>query len=591
MTPQLDPREGLIVEYVRARGRLEMPPDLVVSVIDAARGAPQQRASWFGAFAPTLAAVASVVLIAVVAGLLSQPTTGPAPAPSISASTSPSSATTSGAPQAATPATMIVGPATCTDVRDGLSVTVPPGWYTNAATPALPACRWFAREPFEASAPDDDPPWAAVSLDVEPSKFAVPEGPLLRQETTIAGHAALRLELRAEESGRDGGPDPRLYMYVATLGAAPESAPSLTIRTSTGRPGDYSANRDFVDQLAAGLTLSAPIGSQPLPMLQAAIHETNDIVSDGTFSLGYSDGTTVYSETLTRDKLQTSGWFGPFGESFLRIGSDGGRSTLSIMALTDKAPRTIQTDDAQILAATLSPDGDWIYFARASAAADLGVWRVPANGGGPVQVMNSDTTRPMPPGRLATPFTWTPDGKLLVVQHCRGDRGDDCTWTLISAATGAVVREVVPSQPVGLLVGIANDRLLAGRDCDGLSCTSSLVDFATGATSRADQPGARETLIESEAGPILLQDSGTGASGYRITATELETGRSWTAYQTGGPGRVLVTLERAFGGVQLQPGWFALAMEGQLGTQHVGPPLLVNAVDQRQIELANLGEK
>jgi hypothetical protein len=77
----------------------------------------------------------------------------------------------------------------------------------------------------------------------------------------------------------------------------------------------------------------------------------------------------------------------------------------------------------------------------------------------------------MPPGRLATPFTWTPDGKLLVVQHCRGDRGDDCTWTLISAATGAVVREVVPSQPVGLLVGIANDRLLAGRDCDGLSCT------------------------------------------------------------------------------------------------------------------------
>ncbi len=84
----------------------------------------------------------------------------------------------------------------------------------------------------------------------------------------------------------------------------------------------------------------------------------------------------------------------------------------------------------------------------------------------------------------------------------------------------------------------------------------------------ADGSGQRETLIESRVGPILLRDSGPSYGSYRVTATELDTGREWRAYETGGPRRMHVTLERPFGGVQLAPGWFALAEEGQFGTGH-----------------------
>lgn len=598
MSRHLDARDDLIVEYLRSRGRVDVPPDLVLSVVDAARTLPQQRATWFGAFLPAVAAVASIALVVIVAGLLSQqPSTGPSPSTSNPASLTPSSPASIAAsprPGAATPAEMIAGPASCQDEGTGLSVPVPEGWYTNGATSALPGCHWFAREPFEATSLDREPSAAAITIDFDRADVVVPQNPLLQQETTMAGHPALRLELRAEESEGDGGPDPRLYLYVADVGGS-DSPPSLRIVTSTGRPGDYSENRKAVDQLAATLTLSLPKPGERMPELQASVHETNDVVTDVTFNMGYSDGIVVYSDAISRDELGTSGWFGPYGERFVRIGFDGRAYSLSVLDLADGSPREIRTDEAQILAATLSPDGKWVYFTRTDATSgqDLGVWRQNLTTADVAQILKPNPARPTTPSQRGSTFTWTPGGALLVVQHCRGDRGDDCTWTLISNETGDVAGEVVPQTPAGLILGVANDRLLAGRNCDGQSCSSSLVDFETGSVTSvegADTGRSRETLIESDAGPLLIQDNGALASRYRITATELETGRSWTAYETGGPGRVLVTLERGFGGVELDQGWFALAQEGQLATRHHVPPMLVNAVDQRQIELANLGQ-
>ncbi len=328
------------------------------------------------------------------------------------------------------------------------------------------------------------------------------------------------------------------------------------------------------------------------PSLRAFLREVNDRPESLTFYLGLLDGTALYQETLSGSQLGEEAWFGPFGQAFLRLGVEGEQWTVDLLTTADPTPRRIHADDARITALTLSPDGAWLYLSRADAASgdDLGIWRLPVAGGDLSQVLEPDAQRPTPPRASASVLFWTPDGSQLLVQHCRGDRvpGDDCTWTRVRGGTGEALGEITPSAPAGIIVGIADDRLLAGADCDGLSCTASLVDFATGEVTDVDVPGARETLIESSAGPILLRDERSDIDGYTITATELDSGRTWTAYQTGAPIYELVTFEGGAGAVQLDPGWFAVAMEGQLGAAHAAPPVLVNALDGTQFVMTDL---
>lgn len=562
MSEGIERRDGLVVDYLRSRGRVDVPPDLVLSVVDAAHTQPQQRATWFGAFLPAVAAVASIALIVIVATLVSKPpSTGPAPAPSSSGSSERQTAS----PEASASQT---APARPTSSRVPAPTQVGLLTVESEARSSTESCTTQGEFTVKLVAKRADSVVSSIDV-VEDGTHEFPEG--FPRVVWPAGFSA-DLGSRVTIMSGDG-----------------------TVVVTEGQP--FALAGGSVDQDGYHVCLIdgkryPRRAEEAQPMLQVAVHETNDSVSDVTFYLGYSDGTTVYSETFTRDQLENSGWFGPFDGHFLRVSFEGGRSTVSELTLTGGTPRRVYTADGAFLAATMSPDGEWIYVSRSDAdlKEDVGIWRIGADGGEAVRILAPDADRPASPGQRGSLLTWTPDGNLLVVQHCRGDSGDDCTWSLVEGETGEVVRDVVPDQPAGLMVGIANDRLLAGRNCNGLSCTSNLVAFANGRLTSADGSGQRETLVESEVGPILLHDSGASYGSYRVTATELDTGREWTAYETGGPGRMLVTLERPFGGVQLEPGWFALAEEGQFGTQHFAPPLLVNAVDQRQVELVNLGD-
>jgi hypothetical protein len=72
-----------ILEYLRARGRVEPPVDLASSIVDAVADAPQRRTSHFALWLPAVTAVGAATLIAVVTILLGQaPNIGPSPAPS-----------------------------------------------------------------------------------------------------------------------------------------------------------------------------------------------------------------------------------------------------------------------------------------------------------------------------------------------------------------------------------------------------------------------------------------------------------------------------------------------------------------------------
>jgi hypothetical protein len=85
--------ERVVIDYLRARGRVEPPPGFVRSVMGAIDEAPPAR-SWFSAFLPAAAVAGAVAIIALTALLLGQnPNIGPGPTESAAASPSAISAT------------------------------------------------------------------------------------------------------------------------------------------------------------------------------------------------------------------------------------------------------------------------------------------------------------------------------------------------------------------------------------------------------------------------------------------------------------------------------------------------------------------
>ena len=78
-----------VLEYLRARGRGDPPPDFVGSVFSEIADAPQRHASWFAPFAPAAVAIGALVAVTVAAVLTfsSDPQVGPTPQPSHSMST------------------------------------------------------------------------------------------------------------------------------------------------------------------------------------------------------------------------------------------------------------------------------------------------------------------------------------------------------------------------------------------------------------------------------------------------------------------------------------------------------------------------
>jgi len=72
-----------IIEYLRARGRVEPPFDIADSIAEAVADVPQRRSSPFVMWLPAVAAVGAAAVIAVMTILLGQaPNIGPSPAPS-----------------------------------------------------------------------------------------------------------------------------------------------------------------------------------------------------------------------------------------------------------------------------------------------------------------------------------------------------------------------------------------------------------------------------------------------------------------------------------------------------------------------------
>lgn len=228
-----------------------------------------QRRGWLG-FSSVMPAfaVAAVLAIAIVAGLqfgrvLIEPPVGDEPPASAlpTASAVPSATPEATASAAATPSPspeIFPDGQRCTNDTDGYLVEYPSDWYANEEIPpsegldGIPACRYFAPEPFEVL-PNAGLP-SSVAIDFQRVADEPPMGgtEISSEQLTVDGRDAT---VREFETTGDGftPPGEMVYQYLISL----DGGDMLVVSTDSQRDGDYSEHREVLDLMMETLSLGS----------------------------------------------------------------------------------------------------------------------------------------------------------------------------------------------------------------------------------------------------------------------------------------------------------------------------------------------
>ena len=242
-----------IVEYLRARGRVEPPYDLADSIAEAVSEVPQRRTSPFALWLPAVAAVGAATVIAVVSILLAQePNIGPSPAPS--GSPAPS-ATDSLSTNLTQPGNVVEMPARDDEGRwgtirlergdefavepelslhDGGSVMIAVHVTYDAdrdSSQGLGPSDWSVRVDGVPSGPDQAWPYAAVQADQRHPDERLDSQVTVDEETLVEGWIGLEVAVSADGmpiylAYHPGGDIATPPAWEVLVRAEAESAPS-----------------------------------------------------------------------------------------------------------------------------------------------------------------------------------------------------------------------------------------------------------------------------------------------------------------------------------------------------------------------------
>ena len=194
---------------------------------------------------------------------------------------------------------------------------------------------------------------------------------------------------------------------------------------------------------------------------------------------------------------------GPFGGSVL-VGLDDGRvSRLMAIDVARRCSSTIAESDDVIRSATVDPDGTAIVEHRVDRAtrADLGVWRRPLDGGSVRRWLAPIGPDPRFGRTWSTHLGWAVDGDGLVVASCAETA---CRVRVADPATAGVRTLADPS--IGLVVGVAADRVIAHAACRGLPCPLLSVALETGATTVLASDAGTAAVVRSRLGPRVVAE-------------------------------------------------------------------------------------
>ncbi len=162
----------------------------------------------------------------------------------------------------ATSRAMLSDPATCTDPALGYHLTMPEGFDTNPGD-VLPHCRVFDTDRFALDTGTEIAPARPIRFIPSSSPIEDAVGPdtreeLDRDELTVDGQAALRVEARTTEESDDlVPPDVEVTTYAIDLPDDRE-ADTLVAATYDVEGNDYPASQTALDTMIESLSFEVP---------------------------------------------------------------------------------------------------------------------------------------------------------------------------------------------------------------------------------------------------------------------------------------------------------------------------------------------
>lgn len=305
-------------------------------------------------------------------------------------------------------------------------------------------------------------------------------------------------------------------------GAMALLAIGVVASTATGagqRPSALQACGEAAGMPANAARRSAPadlaeISSEPWFRLDAWLDRRGELQGQ-RLALGLAGERQVRSLDLPAEAFAA----GPFGRTVLVGADDGTGSRLSLVDVDAGCAWQVGAEAAVIRRATVDPSGTILYEMRVDRTTrdDLGIWARPVDGSSaPVRVLD-----PLPAddrfGRtFSTELSWDLDGQQLVVQSC----GEDACRTRLVDLAGGPVR-MVADPDLGVLVGVAGDRLVTFRACPGQPCPIVRTNLVTGdRTILADDAGAAVLIATSDGPRVVHERLGPAGIGLRSVATD-----------------------------------------------------------------------
>lgn len=140
----------------------------------------------------------------------------------------------------------------CENRTDGYRLEFPEDWWTNTEIGKWPPCVWFSPTYYTVDELDTVPDEIAIRIEWISGDRGSSEQVLRREEVTVGGQPAVRVEHRGAEGS--GGSMPRdwyEYVYLIQLGPSAEAGPNLVARTDTDMGGVYELNKAVLDRIMA----------------------------------------------------------------------------------------------------------------------------------------------------------------------------------------------------------------------------------------------------------------------------------------------------------------------------------------------------
>jgi hypothetical protein len=293
--------------------------------------------------------------------------------------------------------------------------------------------------------------------------------------------------------------------------------------------------------------------------------DANGAMAGRGLALGVGGGSRFNLELATETLAS-----GPVGGLVALTTSDDTASEVRLISVDEACSWTVHHTSDIARGAILDPrDGSVIVHLLArESRADLGTWRIPAEGGAPVLVLGPLAEGVVGERVFSTDYRLDGSSALLAVQSCSDT---DCVTRIVDLANPAT-SPVTLDQDQGQAIGFAGSRLVTWSKCAGLPCSIEAWDLAAGTSQvivdRAESAG----VTDDGSFLVAVKDAARG----RVIRVAVD--RAEEAFIKG-VGRNERVIPGGFGGfVGYQGGLDEIAIATQNGNPHSFRPAAAEVI-------------